>query len=530
MTEAAALAGAAPRGISPWVVAPVVAMATFMEVLDTVIVNVSLQHISGDLGASQDEATWVLTSYLVTNAIILPVAGWLASVIGRKRCFIGCIAGFTASSLLCGLAPSLGLLILFRAIQGFTGGGLQPLSQSILADSFPREKQGMAFAMFGIAVIFAPAIGPTLGGWLTDQASWRWVFLVNVPVGLVLLPLVGLVVRDPKQMEDARKARAGKPLKIDYLGFGMLAIGFGFLQVVLDKGQQDDWFASPTILFMSIASLVSLIGFVIWELGRDDPIVDIRLLANRNFAVANILMFVVGFMLLGSTVLLPVEVQTLFGYSATQAGLVLTPGGFLVMALMPLIARLIMVVDVRWIITYGMVISAVSLLHFANFNLDTDYSHFMWGRVLQASGLGCLFIPINSLAYVGIAREKSSNAAAIINVSRNIGSSVGISVAITVLTRQAQVSQSTLIAHATNLDSSYHAMIGQLTHVFRIAGEGAAAAQAAATGQIYRIILDQAQISAVNHDYRILAVVFVALLPLIALLRPARGPAPGGAH
>ncbi len=535
-SAAAAVTGRASNsseGVSaPWLVAPVVAMAAFMEVLDISIANVSLQHISGDLAASQDESTWVLTSYLVTNAIVLPISGWLASVIGRKRLFISCIIGFSIASLLCGLAPNLEMLIVFRAIQGLTGGGLQPLSQSILADSFPPKQRGMAFALFGIAVVFAPAIGPTLGGWITDTSSWRWVFLLNVPVGIVLTILLTNMIQDAPELVRARMAKLKQGLRLDYLGFALITLGFGCLQVVLDKGQEDDWLESSFIVWMSIISVVSLIAFAIWELGQDDPIVDLRLLADRNFVFSNLLMFVLGFVLLGSTVLLPELVQLLLGYTATDAGLVLTPGGFAIMLLMPFVGRMASTFDARHMIAFGLVIGAVALYHMASFDLQTDYGTFMWGRIYQASGFAFLFIPINTAAFRGIPPQKSSSASAIINVSRNIGGSVGISLVTTHLAQMAQVHQTTLVAHASMLNLAYRNTLAQLSGLFELHGNVGSQAQQKATGEIFAMIQQQAMMMSFLDSFKMLAIVMIALAPFVYLMRSAtmQNRGGGGAH
>jgi DHA2 family multidrug resistance protein len=507
--------------LTPWLVAPVVAMAAFMEVLDISIANVSLQHIAGDLGASQDEATWVLTSYLVTNAIILPISGWLASVFGRKRLFVICIVGFSTASLLCGLAPNLETLILFRAIQGLTGGGLQPLSQSILADSFPARQRGMAFALFGIAVVFAPAIGPTLGGWITDTSSWRWVFLLNVPIGVVLTVLITVMIQDPPELVRMRLAKLAQGLRIDYLGFGLIAIGLGFLQIVLDKGQEDDWLNSPFIVWMSIGSAVALISFVFWELAQDDPIVDLRLLADRNFMISNVLMFVLGFVLLGSTVLLPEMVQLLLGYTATDAGLVLTPGGFAIMLLMPVIGRLVSVTDSRYLISFGLLIIGLALFNMTRLDQLTDYSTFMWARIYQGLGLAFLFIPINTAAYRGISPQKSGAASSIINVSRNIGGSVGISLVTTQLAQMSQVHQTALTAHATALSSAYRASIAHIASVFQAHGDILSVAHRKAAGEIYFTVQQQAEMASFLDNFRLLGVAMLLLIPGVFIMRRA---------
>jgi len=521
----------AAAGINPWVVAPTVGLAAFMEVLDISIANVALQHIAGSLAASADESTWVLTSYLVTNAIVLPMSGWLATTIGRKRYFLGCILGFSVTSLFCGLAPSLGVLIVARGLQGITGGGLQPNAQAILADSFPPQKRGLAFAAYGIAVVFAPAIGPTLGGWITDNFSWRWVFLLNVPVGLLLSLLAGRVLVDPPEQVARRRQRWSEGIKLDYLGFALLAIGMCALQVVLDKGQEDDWFASHFITVLAVIALVALAGFILWELRRDDPIVDLKLLANRNFGVGNLLMFMLGFILLGSTVLLPLFVQTQLGYTATDAGLVISPGGFAIMAMMPLVGALVARVDARILITLGLVISGLGLLSMTRFYGDIDYATIAWSRVYQSVGLAFLFIPINTVAYIGITPDKSNSASAIINMMRNIGGSVGISIATTLIARREQYHQSVLVSHVTPYDSAYRGMASGLQQSYQAGAASAADALHQAQAQIYALVQQQAAMLSYIDAFWVFGVVFLALVPLVFIMRrPGSGAAPPPAH
>ena len=425
-----------PGGSSPWLVAATVGFAAFMEVLDISIANVALQHIAGSLAASADESTWVLTSYLVTNAIVLPISGWLASMIGRKRYFIGCIIGFSITSLFCGAAQSLGVLIVARGLQGITGGGLQPNAQAILADTFPPARRGMAFAAYGIAVVFAPAIGPTLGGWITDNLTWRWVFLLNVPVGILLSLLAGRVLTDPPELIAQHNKRLRAGLQLDYIGLALLVLGMGALQIMLDKGQEDDWFASAFITRLLIVSAVSLVAFVIWELRRAEPIVDLRLLADRNFAVGNVLMFVLGFVLLATTALLPLFVQSLMGYTATDAGLVISPGGFAMLLMMPVVGALSAKIDARWLIATGFVGCALALYSMTRFDADIDYATVAWARADQSVPLALLFIPINTTALAAMPMAKNNNASAIINMVRNIGGSVGISLATTLIARR----------------------------------------------------------------------------------------------
>ncbi len=333
-----AQSGASPRwrpSHNPWAVAMTVTMATFMEVLDTSIANVALPHIAGSLSAGQDESTWVLTSYLVSNAIILPISAWLSDRFGRKRFYMTCVLLFTISSLLCGLSTTLPMLIFFRVLQGAGGGGLGPSEQAILADTFPPEQRGMGFAMYGMAVVLAPAVGPTLGGWLTDNYSWHWIFFINVPIGLLSLFLSSRMVEDPPWIGDARERAKHSP--VDYMGLGLIAVGLGALQVVLDKGQREDWFSSHFIQIFTTVCVVSLVGFIVWEWREPHPVLNLRLLKNRNFAVSNVLMFTLGWVLYGSTVLIPQFLQTVLGYTAELAGKALSPGGLVVMALMPVV-------------------------------------------------------------------------------------------------------------------------------------------------------------------------------------------------
>src|SRR5271157_2734846 len=367
--------------VNPWVIAMVVTLATFMEVLDTSIANVALPHIAGSLSAGQDESTWILTSYLVSNAIVLPLSGWLSSIVGRKHFYMGCVAIFTMSSFLCGLAPNLGMLIVFRILQGAGGGGLQPSSQAILVDTFPHAKRGMAFAVYGIAVVTAPAIGPTLGGWITDDFTWRWIFFINIPVGILSLLLTSRLIQDPPYF----KRRKLSETNIDYIGLGLVALGLGTLQVVLDKGQREDWFESNFIVVLSLIAAASLIFVIIWEWRHKDPIVDLHLFRNSTFGISNLLMFMLGFALLGSTLLLPLFSQTLLGYTAEQAGLALMPGGFTIILLLPLVGFLLSRYSPRWLLFFGLVVLSSSLFYMTRFSLDMDFRAVATARVFQAA-------------------------------------------------------------------------------------------------------------------------------------------------
>jgi DHA2 family multidrug resistance protein len=514
-----------PREVNHWIVALVVAMTTFMEVLDISIANVSLRHIAGDLSAGQDESTWVLTSYLVTNAIVLPISGWFAYVVGRRRFYLWCVIIFTVSSLLCGLAPTLPMLILFRTLQGAGGGGLQPISQAILADTFPPAQRGMAFAVYGVTTVLAPAIGPTLGGWITDNFSWRWIFFINVPIGLIAFILSRRLIWDPPHLREARRSLLERGFHIDYIGFGLLALGFGCLQVVLDKGQQEDWFQSVFIQRFAIISALALFLLPFWELRLRDPMMDLRLLASRNFLIANVLMFSLGFVLFGSTLLLPLLTQTLLGYSATQAGMVISPGGVAILFVMPLVGFLVSRVDVRKLIAIGLLTCAVSLFLFARVDLQVDYGTLALIRVVQAIGLAFLFIPINTAAFAGIPMIKSSSASAIINLSRNLGGSFGIALAASYLVQQQQRHQTYLIAHVDAAGGRGADYLQSLTRYFVEQGSTALVAGQRATGMLYAMVQQQAGMLAFLDAFQMLGLMFLLLLPACALLRR---PAPPG--
>ncbi len=447
---------------NPWLVALAVSIATFMEVLDTTITNVSIRHIGGSLAASTDESTWVLTSYLVANGIILPLSGWLSDVMGRKRFFLTCIAGFTAASFACGAADSLPMLIIFRLIQGAAGGGLQPTQQAIILDSFPPSKRGQVFAITGITMIAAPILGPTLGGLITDNMSWRWVFYINVPVGILAFFLVNRMVVDPPHAERQRG-------RIDFLGLGLIAIGLGALQILLDKGQQDDWLQSHFIVTMFVLTVGCIGAAVWWLLKQENPMVDLRLLKDRGFATSCVLIFLTGFALYGGSTLLPLMLQSVFGYDATLAGMVLSPSGFVIMALMPVSAKLIGRVQAKWLVAAGMLMGAFGMLHSTWITPDVDYNHFLMIRLFQVVGLPFLFVPISTLAFRNIPPNKSNKASALFSLSRNIGGSVGIAVAITEITRAAQVHQNILVGQLVASHPVYQQALAQAD---RIAGPG----------------------------------------------------------
>jgi DHA2 family multidrug resistance protein len=499
---------------NPWLVALVVSIATFMEVLDTSIANVSLRHIAGSLAASLDESTWVLTSYLVANAIILPISGWLATVIGRKRFYMACVALFSVSSLLCGFAPSLTWLIVFRVLQGIGGGGLAPSEQSILADSFPPEKRGMAFALYGVAVVVAPAVGPTLGGWITDNYSWHWIFFINVPVGIVSLGLSHWVLTEPKAETKHRRELYRRGFRVDYVGFGLVALGLGSLQVVLDKGEREDWFGSHFIVAFSVISAAALVALVIWELSRDDPIVDLPLLGDRGFLVSNLVMLAMGFILFGTTQLLPQMVQDVLGYTATYAGLVITPGGFAVMILMPVIGLLLKKIQPRTLIAIGLLIEAYSLFLLSGLNADVAFSDVMWCRVIQAAGIAFLFVPVSTAAYIGLPPGKNNNASALVNLSRNLGGSIGISMVQTLLARRSQFHQTRMVEMLTPYDPNYQQALRDIQQAM-----GGSARSGLAV--LYEMVQHQVTMLAYIDIFYLLGWASLCMVPLTLLLRKA---------
>jgi DHA2 family multidrug resistance protein len=492
-----------------------------MEVLDTSIANVALPHIAGSLSAGQDESTWVLTSYLVSNAIVLPLSGWLSSIVGRKRFYMGCVALFTISSALCGFALNLPMLIVFRILQGAGGGGLQPSEQAILADTFPPAKRGMAFAVYGVAVVMAPAIGPTLGGWITDNFSWRWIFFVNIPVGILSLLLTSRLIQDPPYF----KRRKLGETRIDYTGLGFVALGLGTLQVVLDKGQRDDWFESPFILWLTVISVASLIFVVFWEWYQKDPIIDLHLFKEGTFATANFLMFMLGFALLGSTLLLPLFMQTLLGYTAERSGMALSPGGFTIMVIMPIVGFLLSRYSPRYLMMFGMTVLSLSLFHMTTFDLNVDFHTVMMARVYQAAGLAFLFVPINTAAYAFLPRDKNNAASGLMNLARNIGGSVGISFVTTLLARRAQFHQVRLVENLSAANPQFQSTLRGMTGTFSGGGAGPGTAQQHAYAMIQSNVIRQSTMLAYVDIFWLLGVVIFCLIPCVFLIRK---PKPGG--
>ena len=510
--------------INPWVIAVTVTMATFMEVLDTSIANVARPHFAGNLAAGADESTWVLTSYLVSNAIVLPLSGWFSGVIGRKRFYMACVALFTLSSFLCGLAPSLGVLVLFRILQGAGGGGLQPSEQAILNDTFPLAKRGMAFAVYGVAVVVAPTIGPWLGGWITDNFSWRWIFYINVPVGVLSLLLTSFLISDPPYMKRANLARG---FRIDYIGIGLISLGLGSMQIILDKGQRDDWLASRFIQVFFVLMLVGILAGIVWELRQKEPVVDLRMLKDRNFAVATTAMFFLGFVLYSSTVLIPQFLQDLLGYTAELAGMALSPGGATILVMMPVVGFLVSKVDTRLLIGFGCTVSAIALFVMAGWDLSIDYGHAVRARMLQSFGLAFLFIPINVAAFAYVPKEKTNMGTGIINLARNIGASVGIATVTTMLQRRAQAHQARLVDHVNNWNSA----LARLTNgnTARLISYGSSSSHAAlqAKGIVYNLVQGQSAMLAFVDNFKMLGVVFLAVIPILLLMRKPKVPAGG---
>jgi len=513
-----------PR-FNPWLIAVVVAMAAFMEVLDTSIANVALPYMAGNLGASNDQSTWVLTSYLVSNAIVLPITGWMAGAFGRKRFFTICLFIFTASSLLCGIAPSLGLLLFFRVLQGAGGGGLQPMAQAILADTFPPQQRGLAFALYGITAVTAPTIGPTLGGWITFNYSWRWIFFINLPVGLLTLFLIYRFVEDPPYL--ARIKAAG--VKLDYIGIGLLALGVGSLQILLDKGQEDDWFGSRFITTLIVTAAVCLIALVIWELRQKAPVVDVRLFKNFNFASANLMMFTLGIMLFSSLVLMPLFLQTLAGYTAQVAGLAISAGGVCLLIEMPIMGVLTTKVQARHLIAFGWFCLASAMFYSTKqIDLTMSFNTALWLRVDQVFGMGFLFVPITLAAYIGIAPEKNNSVSGMINFVRNMGSSVGTSIVTTLLARRAQFHQQILVSNIRSGNPRLYGAVQGLSQQFTAGGLDKHSAQAVAYARIYQGIQAQSSAQAYIDTFMVLAVGSGIMFFLSFILK--RNDPGGGGH
>jgi MFS transporter, DHA2 family, multidrug resistance protein len=510
--------------INPWLIAIAVMSSTFMEVLDTTVVNVSLPHIAGSLSASTDEATWTLTSYLVANAIILPMTGWLAGRFGRKRLLMMAVTGFTTASFFCGFAPSLGFLIIFRIIQGACGGGLQPLSQAILLESFPPQKRGQAMAFWALGIVVAPMLGPVAGGWLTDNYSWRWVFYINIPIGVLAILLTQAFVFDPPYL---RRERTG----IDYWGIGLLVVGMGALQIMLDKGQEEDWFGSQFITTLAVLAVLGLGGLIIRELKAQHPIIDLSVFRYRSYAVGTFLMTVVGFVLYGSTVLLPLLMQELLGYTATQAGVTNLPRGLASFLFMPVVGILTGKVDARKLLALGLSATAGAMYLVSTFSLDVGFWNFWWPLMLQGAGLGLIFVPLTTVTNDPIPRERMGNATSVFNLMRNLGSSVGISVVETLQFRHMQTHINVLGRHVNPASQQAETMLEGLRQTFMSRGADPVTAMRQAEGALWAIVQRQASMLSYNDVFRFLAGMFILMLPLLLLMKkPAGGKGPAMAH
>jgi len=505
--------------INPWVIAISVMLSTFMEVLDTTVVNVSLPHIAGSLSVTVEEATWTLTSYLVANAIILPLTGWLSNFFGRKRMLMFSVVGFTIASFLCGLAPSLPFLVVCRVIQGACGGGLQPISQAILLESFPPEDRGKAMGFWGLGIVVAPMLGPVLGGWLTDSHSWRWVFYINVPIGIASIVMTSLFIFDPHYIRRVSQ-------KIDYWGIGMLAVGIATLQIVLDKGQEKDWFGTDWITALAIISGVIFVVFLIYELRIKDPVVNLRVFTDRTYSTGVFLMSLLGVGLYGTTVLIPLILQTLLGYPAIRAGLAMSPRGLGSFIGMPIVGLIMLKFDPRKMLTLGMIVCGFTLFQFSRLSLSAGFWDFFWPQFIMGLSLGLVFVPLTTISMAPIRKENMGNATSLFNLVRNLGGSVGISAVSTMQTRFQQRNINQLDAHVTPFDLSARNMMHSLQGMFMSHGSDIATATHQARAAMFGMVEQQASMLAYNSIFVILAGLFALMLPFIFLMR--RPQAKGG--
>src|SRR6266571_5995944 len=508
--------------INPWFIAVTVTLATFMELLDTSIANVALPYIGGGLGRSYDEVTWILTTYLVANAVILPMSAWLSRVFGRKTYYLGCVALFTLTSLFCELAPSLGIMLSSRVLQGLAGGGLAPVSQAILVDTFPPAKRASAFALYTIVIVTAPAVGPVLGGWITDNYSWRWIFFINIPIGFLSIFLSSRLLKDPPAFEAERASvRTNGKLSIDGIGIALIALASATLEVALDRGQIDDWFGSAFISWLLAIAVAGWIATIAWELQRKEPVIDFRLLASRNFAIASALFLVFGFGLFGSTTLIPQILQSLYGYRATDAGLVLGPGALVITFLAPIVAQLLQrqIVPARVLLAISMMTVGAAMWYYSTFTLATDYSHYALARAYQGLGYGFFFVPVNVLAYSQLRPDQNNRASSLTNLFRNWGGSFGIAFITTAAERRHQF-------HQTNLGSAIGATsqqlgdrVTELTNYLVTKGFSGPDAATAARGQIYQQFQHQVSLLSFMDCFRVIAWLTLAAVPLLLFMR-----------
>ncbi|MDA8351220.1 MAG: DHA2 family efflux MFS transporter permease subunit [Pseudomonadota bacterium] len=507
---------------SPWLIATIISISAFMEVLDTAIANVSLRHIAGSMAASYDQATWVLTSYLIANAVVIPMSSWLSNVFGRKRYYMASVALFTISSLCCGLAPSLTFLIAARVAQGIGGGGLAPVTQAMLIDTFPPASRGKAMSVYGFTVILAPMLGPLLGGLITDRYSWHWIFLINVPVGLLSLSLVEAFVDEPKLLVEERLARWARGIRFDLLGALLIALGLGFLEVMTDRGVQDGWFSSPTIRISALISGVCIVSFVLWELFAREPLLEMRLFKHRNFAVGTLIIMVIGVILFGTTQFVPQFTQQVLGYTATQAGLALTLGGMITLVTMPLAGMLTGRFRPRTLMAAAFGVIAISLYMMSHFTLSVTFAQIAYARAWQSGGIPFLFVPLISAAYVGVPPDRTGNAAAMIGVGRNLGGSIGIAMVQALLARREQFHQVRMVSGLQPLNPIYEHAVRTLSHAFATRGAAPAAAVHMAIGEIYAMMQRQALMMSFEDVFRALMLFVLVISPILLLLK--RGP------
>ncbi|WP_338562456.1 DHA2 family efflux MFS transporter permease subunit [Erwinia sp. E_sp_B04_7] len=511
---------------NPWLVAMTVTLAVFMEILDTTIVNVALPHVAGSLSSSYDESTWVLTSYLVANGIVLPISAFLSRLFGRKQFFLICIVMFTVCSFLCGIATELWQIILFRVLQGFFGGGLQPVQQSVLLDYFKPEDRGKAFGLSSIAIIVAPVLGPTLGGWITDNYSWRWVFFINIPVGIFSVMAIYQLLEDPPW---ERKWAKGK-LTIDYIGISLITLGLGCLQVMLDRGEDDDWFSSSFIVTFAILTIIGLVGAVYWLLYAKKPVVDLHVLKDKNFAVASILMAGMAAILYGSSVVIPQLAQQDLGYTATWSGLVLSPGAVLIVLSIPLVLKLMPIIQTRWIIAFGFTCLFVSFIYSATLTPDVDFTTLVLMRSAQTIGLGFLFVPLTTIAFVTIPQRLNADAAALFTMCRNVAGSVGISLSTAMITERQQVHSASMVHNMSPLNEPFNLTVERWAQGVRDFTTAVGDPVTIATGQLYKEMIAQARILAYVDVFMGLSIVALILIPFCLLLSPIKSEGSAGAH